>query len=629
MLDPITALSLAGNIVQFVDFSIRVLGDAHELHKSAEGSLQENLDVETVAGTIRILQMKLRIQDNHNISGDGKAENLLEGLCTSCDETAKELLEVLEKLKVQGKKSPWKSIRQAIKSIKGKADIAEICARLNRFRETLELTILVDLRQKLDLQSVANSDSFKNLEISSQNIVLAVLQNRSIFTTAIDAQSVELKEAHQKEVVVAALRHEDVKSTLLATVEDMSKLQSHEHRITRQEIAQRAACDAANLKVHMDKCTEEMTSLIIATSRAKGAKQRVRLKEKANAEILAKNNLNYGGQSWKLESYQSKENTNGRQEQGSQIPQPATKCPIWGLQETSPTPEITSRSSVDSSSSYSSLSPSDSRSTMPDTRGNQFEFEAMGAEPQHAHPPNPFSAYPRHQMSPNVSYSESDYRRPTFPSIPPTMYPGMSSTPQYGPHCAPRYRGYDPPIPGYDPQQYALHWPPSEPSVIGPPAFDPEIEKKLMVLDDMMRNQKLKAELVQKELAERETKYAEAKASAEAAKRAAEEREAWEKKLENEKKAVLAAYMAAQKGAAEERAQAEAKVKAEVAKKVAEETAALEKKFRDHSQAFLATCKTTQKAAAEESAETAMRAAEEKPRGIKKWMSRKSLGRRS
>jgi len=146
MLDPMTALGLAGNIVQFVDFSIKLLGDAHEIHRSAQGSLQENLDIEAVAETMRKLQMKLRIQNDENIPIDSKAEDSLERLCSSCDETAQELLEVLEVLKVQGKRSPWKSMRQAIKGIKGKKAIVEICSRLRRFQEALELTILVDLR---------------------------------------------------------------------------------------------------------------------------------------------------------------------------------------------------------------------------------------------------------------------------------------------------------------------------------------------------------------------------------------------------------------------------------------------------------------------------------------------------
>ena len=146
MLDPMTALGLAGNVVQFVDFSIKLLGDAHEIHKSAQGSLQENLDVEKVTEIIRTLQMKLRTQDGDNINANGKAENSLERLCLSCDETAEELLEALEKLKVQGKRSPWKSIRQAIQSIKGKTAVVELCGRLKRFQDAIELTILVDLR---------------------------------------------------------------------------------------------------------------------------------------------------------------------------------------------------------------------------------------------------------------------------------------------------------------------------------------------------------------------------------------------------------------------------------------------------------------------------------------------------
>jgi hypothetical protein len=115
MLDPLTALGLAGNIVQFVDFTIRLLEDAQKIQKSAHGTLQENLDVETVAKTIRTLQKKLRLQGGHSMIDDGKAENSLEQLCSGCDETAEELLEVLGKLKIQGNKSPWKSMRHAIK----------------------------------------------------------------------------------------------------------------------------------------------------------------------------------------------------------------------------------------------------------------------------------------------------------------------------------------------------------------------------------------------------------------------------------------------------------------------------------------------------------------------------------
>lgn len=146
MLDPMTALGLAGNIVQFVEFSIKLLGDANEIHKSAQGSLQENLDIEQIAGTIRTLQMTLRPPVDDDMKDDNAAEDSLEALCSSCDEIAEELLGVLEQLKAHGKRSRLKSMRQAIKNIKGNTAVTELCIRLKRFQDAIELTILVDLR---------------------------------------------------------------------------------------------------------------------------------------------------------------------------------------------------------------------------------------------------------------------------------------------------------------------------------------------------------------------------------------------------------------------------------------------------------------------------------------------------
>jgi hypothetical protein len=300
MLDPMAALGVAGNVVQFVDFSIKLVGKAHDIYKSTDGSLPENLDAEKVAETIRVLQSKLKIDENHYPSYDNETEGLLEGLCSSCNETANELLEILGGLKMQGKKTTWKSMRQAIKSFKGKATVSEILGRLEHFRELLEMTILVELRyineyildktvlmtvgrKKVDLQLIANSDNFKTLETSTQKLIVAVLENRSVFAAVIETQIAELKEVHQKEASISAVRHENVKAAIVATVTSTSQQQAREHETTRQEIAQRAANEAAQLKVRMDKHTDEIKHLIRATSQSNGRNERKRLKEKTNA----------------------------------------------------------------------------------------------------------------------------------------------------------------------------------------------------------------------------------------------------------------------------------------------------------------------------------------------------------
>jgi len=139
----------------------------------------------------------------------------------------------------------------------------------------------------------------------------------------------------------------------------------------------------------------------------------------------------------------------------------------------------------------------------------------------------------------------------------------------------------------YPPKQ---QWPPSEPSV----SPDPETEKKLLAIEELMKNQQRDFEMARKDLAERDAKEAAAKAAAAAAeakkqaketsrwekkmkerhdtleKQIADEKAAWEKKVEEEKKAALAegkeeAKMLAKlekQALAEGRAMAEAEMRA-------------------------------------------------------------------
>jgi hypothetical protein len=73
-------------------------------------------------------------------------EQALKDLCIGCDEVAPELIGGLEKLKVQGKKTKWKSMRQALKSVWSKDRIKAISNRLSNFRDQLNLSVLVSLR---------------------------------------------------------------------------------------------------------------------------------------------------------------------------------------------------------------------------------------------------------------------------------------------------------------------------------------------------------------------------------------------------------------------------------------------------------------------------------------------------
>ena len=43
-MDPLTALGLAGNIVQFIDFSCKILSDSYEIYRAGSTSEHEEID---------------------------------------------------------------------------------------------------------------------------------------------------------------------------------------------------------------------------------------------------------------------------------------------------------------------------------------------------------------------------------------------------------------------------------------------------------------------------------------------------------------------------------------------------------------------------------------------------------
>ena len=139
-METLAIIGLVGNIVQFVDFSSKVISKSTELYRSSEGALAEHIDIETAINHLALLNSKLK--DAATITGDGA----LESLCISCGTTADNLLAALDKVKVKDKQHKWKSIRKALRSVWSKEEIKDLERRLAMFREELSFHVVVDLR---------------------------------------------------------------------------------------------------------------------------------------------------------------------------------------------------------------------------------------------------------------------------------------------------------------------------------------------------------------------------------------------------------------------------------------------------------------------------------------------------
>lgn len=140
MLDPLTAISLASAIVQFVDFSLKIVSQTQEIYQSASGATRENVTISEITEDIKAL--------NHNIWSStnnlqlGPSEMALHRLVESCETEADALLLLLAELKVPPDASRWVSFKKAIKGARQRGKVQELETRLGNLQRQVNSRIL-------------------------------------------------------------------------------------------------------------------------------------------------------------------------------------------------------------------------------------------------------------------------------------------------------------------------------------------------------------------------------------------------------------------------------------------------------------------------------------------------------
>ncbi|KAI1378033.1 hypothetical protein F4677DRAFT_443950 [Hypoxylon crocopeplum] len=183
-LDPFTALSLAGNVVQFLSFAGSILSKGRELYVSPDGLLSENTDIGLVTNDLIGLNNRLRqsMRGGSNSGRDNANEKALGDLISGCVAVAQELLGSLDALALKGKKHRnWEAFRKGLRAVTGKRKVESIQGRLALYRQELELHLLVLLREQVDLQQVEQSQKFQALDKTNQDISRAILQGQDAF----------------------------------------------------------------------------------------------------------------------------------------------------------------------------------------------------------------------------------------------------------------------------------------------------------------------------------------------------------------------------------------------------------------------------------------------------------------
>ena len=140
-MDPVAALGLAGNVVQFVDFSCKVLQDTKNLYGSSTGASADNDLIETICNDLTNLNKALTAP-----SDPGTIPDSIITLATKCQGVAVELLQLLDKIKVHGTKRKWKSFIQALRSVWKKEQIEGLVWRMELLRSETQFHLQLMLR---------------------------------------------------------------------------------------------------------------------------------------------------------------------------------------------------------------------------------------------------------------------------------------------------------------------------------------------------------------------------------------------------------------------------------------------------------------------------------------------------
>ncbi len=124
--DPFTALGVAGNIITLVDFTWKLFSGAYTIYHSESGTSDKNAVLEVIARNVSSLSSAVMMEHAHSRE--------LQSLATESQRVAEKILSALEKLKVNGSKSRWASLKVALEEIWSHSEIDSLETTLSKLQ---------------------------------------------------------------------------------------------------------------------------------------------------------------------------------------------------------------------------------------------------------------------------------------------------------------------------------------------------------------------------------------------------------------------------------------------------------------------------------------------------------------
>lgn len=147
-MDPLSALSLASSVVQFVQFGGSLVSKSRQIYE--HGKLQSNIDFEEAVHRLTALTggVKSSLGDLNDLGQLSRSSKAMKDICERCEKLGDELLVRSNALQLDDKQKhrKWKSFRQAFKSMSSKKAVDQLSQSLRDCREELDSHILLSIK---------------------------------------------------------------------------------------------------------------------------------------------------------------------------------------------------------------------------------------------------------------------------------------------------------------------------------------------------------------------------------------------------------------------------------------------------------------------------------------------------
>ncbi|KAF5012504.1 hypothetical protein FDECE_1457 [Fusarium decemcellulare] len=196
-METLAGLGLAGNIVQFIDFSGKVLKKARKIYQSRDSETDESTDFKLISNHLlealsSIQKPKPELPSSAQPTQTNAADKMLEELRGRCCQVGSELIAVLTRLEKQGGATKWKSFKQALSAEWKSGQLEKMQERLTAVRDEILFHIALSLKSSVSVLAEDQAIGLRALRHDMQTLTSSLSNSHSNIKDNFTSQNTQL-----------------------------------------------------------------------------------------------------------------------------------------------------------------------------------------------------------------------------------------------------------------------------------------------------------------------------------------------------------------------------------------------------------------------------------------------------